>query len=154
MIPSVRLIAPEDVALIVDLAADAARELRARRGGTFLVDAPGRITRDGESVLAVLDDDEALAILATVDEVPVGYAFAHIDRSLPGVEVMVDEVFTTAEARSVGVGERLLEEVTAWAIVHGATGVSALALPGDRDTKNFFEGMGMKARSITVHREL
>jgi hypothetical protein len=36
----------------------------------------------------------------------------------------------------------------------GAIGIDALALPGDRATKNFFETFGLKARAIVVHRSL
>ena len=35
-----------------------------------------------------------------------------------------------------------------------AVGIDALALPGDRETKNFFETFGLKARAIVVHRSL
>ncbi len=33
-------------------------------------------------------------------------------------------------------------------------GIDALALPGDRETKNFFESFGLKARQLVVHRSL
>ena len=36
----------------------------------------------------------------------------------------------------------------------GAVGIDSLALPGDRETKNFFETFGLKARAIVVHRSL
>ena len=42
----------------------------------------------------------------------------------------------------------------AWAKRWGCIGVDSLALPGDRDTKNFFETHGLVARAITVHRTL
>ena len=44
----------------------------------------------------------------------------------------------------------LIAEATA----RGAVGIEALALPGDRATKNFFEAQGMVARAIIVHRQL
>ena len=42
----------------------------------------------------------------------------------------------------------------AHATAAGAIGVDALALPGDRATKNFFETFGLKARAIVVHLSL
>ena len=40
------------------------------------------------------------------------------------------------------------------AIEHGAVGIDSFALPGDRETKNFFETQGMVARLIHVYRPL
>ena len=34
----------------------------------------------------------------------------------------------------------------------GCIGIDSRALPGDRETKNFFESFGLKARLLTVHR--
>jgi hypothetical protein len=36
----------------------------------------------------------------------------------------------------------------------GCVGIDALALPGNRQTKNFFESFGFTARAIVVHRRL
>lgn len=36
----------------------------------------------------------------------------------------------------------------------GCLGIDALALPGNRETKNFFEASGLTARAIVVHRSL
>ena len=35
-----------------------------------------------------------------------------------------------------------------------AAGIDGFALPGDRETKNFFERFGLTARAILVHRSL
>ena len=55
------------------------------------------------------------------------------------------------EAREVGLGEELLDAVIAWSRARGCSTLDAVALPGDRHTKNFFETFGMKARLLTVH---
>ena len=47
-----------------------------------------------------------------------------------------------------------MDAVLAWAGEQGCVGVDALALPGDRATKNFFETFGLVARAIVVHRDL
>ena len=41
-----------------------------------------------------------------------------------------------------------------WCRSRGCVGIDAVALPGDRHTKNFFETFGLTARAIVVHRNL
>ena len=64
------------------------------------------------------------------------------------------DVYVEPEARGVGVGEMLLDAVVAWATERGCIGIDSLALPGNRETKNFFESFGLVARAIVVHRPL
>ncbi len=45
----------------------------------------------------------------------------------------------------------MMNEVVASAKAAGCLGVDAVALPGDRNTKNFFESFGLKARLLVVH---
>ena len=56
------------------------------------------------------------------------------------------------DAYRVGAGK--LDEVLAWCTERGCRGVDALALPGNRETKNFFETAGLVARAIVVHKRL
>jgi hypothetical protein len=48
----------------------------------------------------------------------------------------------------------MMAEALAWMGRIGCTGVDALALPGARATKNFFEENGFTARLLVVHRPL
>ncbi|MBV8949825.1 MAG: GNAT family N-acetyltransferase, partial [Actinobacteria bacterium] len=66
----------------------------------------------------------------------------------------LDACYVEPEARGVGVGRALLDDLVRWFESTGCRGVDAAALPGDRDTKNFFEAAGFKARLITMHRAL
>ena len=93
--------------------------------------------------------------LGCIDGVPVGYALARIV-PLPSGERLgvVEELYVDAEARDVGVGEALMDDVVAFCRAAGCVGVDAVALPGDRATKNFFETFGLVARAIVVHRSL
>ena len=63
-------------------------------------------------------------------------------------------LYVHPEARDVGIGEAMIEELLTWAPTTGAKALEATALPGDRQTKNLFERFGMKARAITVSRRL
>ena len=58
------------------------------------------------------------------------------------------------EARSVSVGEAMLNAIVEWARSQDCASVDAYALPGERITKNFFEAAGFKARLLTVHHRL
>lgn len=152
--PSVRRATTDDLDAIESLADEAGRELRPQRGGAFLVDAPDRVSADRSRVIHAIDAPDRGVWVAAIDDAVVGYAVATMRTLTESATAVIDELFTSAEARSVGVGERLVEEIVAWAIINEATGVSATALPGARATKNFFEGLGMKARAIVVHRDL
>ncbi|MDP6965418.1 MAG: GNAT family N-acetyltransferase [Acidimicrobiales bacterium] len=66
----------------------------------------------------------------------------------------IKEIFVLKDARSVGVGESLISFMTQEATVHNVVGIDSFALPGDRETKNFFETQGMVARLIHVYRTL
>lgn len=67
---------------------------------------------------------------------------------------ILTELFTHPEARGVGVGHAMLAEVTEVARSWNCTDLDSFALPGDRQTKNFFESHDMKARLLVVHRSL
>jgi len=57
-------------------------------------------------------------------------------------------------ARGVGVGTALMEAAVAWCTQSGCAGVDALALPGDRTTKQRLEAAGFTARLLTLNRRL
>ena len=48
----------------------------------------------------------------------------------------------------------MMDAVLTWCAERGSGGIDAIALPGDRATKNFFERFGLTARAIVVHRVL
>jgi hypothetical protein len=48
----------------------------------------------------------------------------------------------------------MLGVIVAWGTERGAVGIDAVVLPGARETKNFFESFGLKARALVVHRDL
>jgi ribosomal protein S18 acetylase RimI-like enzyme len=64
------------------------------------------------------------------------------------------DLYVDPGAREVGVGELLADACLEWCGARGCRGVDALVLPGNRATKNFFEGLGLTARAIVVHKSL
>lgn len=94
-------------------------------------------------------------LVGDLDGVPVAYAVARVDGLADGGRLgVVTDLYVEPDARSVGLGERLMDDLVAWCTAEGCFGVDSLALPGDRATKNFFESFGLVARAIVVHRDL
>ena len=67
---------------------------------------------------------------------------------------MLDDIFVEPEAREVGVGEAMVDDVVDWCRDAGCIGIDSFALPGNRSTKNFFETFGFTARMLVVHKWL
>jgi GNAT superfamily N-acetyltransferase len=57
-------------------------------------------------------------------------------------------------ARGVGVGTALMESMVAWCTAQGCRDIDALALPGDRHSKQRLEAAGFTARLLVLNRPL
>jgi ribosomal protein S18 acetylase RimI-like enzyme len=147
----------DDVSAIVGLARAAVAELTAQRGGAVWARREARQEPIEPGVAAAVEaaGPDAAALVGTIDGTVVGYAFSRIEL-LPGGErlAVVSDLYVDPGARGVGVGEALMDALVEHATARGAIGIDAIALPGDRATKNFFESFGLKARAIAVHRAL
>lgn len=131
-----------DAGRVDELRAAAAAELRPFRGGPLLVAELARHTAPA-------------VVVGTLDGVVVGYGAARVeDLGDAGVVGVIDEVYVEPAARGVGVGEAIMEAVTAWCAAAGCTALDATALPGDRVAKGFFERHGFTARLLVMHRRL
>jgi GNAT superfamily N-acetyltransferase len=145
----------DDLDTIADLAVVARASLEAVRGGPVLL-ATDRGGGDERGHLqAAMADDTAQLLVGTLDGIVVGYLLAVLV-STPGGPLLAEivELYVQPEARQVGVGATMLAPTLSWAASRGCAGVDALALPGDRATKNFFESHGLVARAIIAHRSL
>jgi len=155
MIEAARPASSDDLPRIADLARAAIAELRSTKGGEVWARREARQEPIGESLAADLANANALVLTGDIDEAVIGYAVAVIEKLPDGSELArLTDVYVEPEARGVGVGEMLLDAVVAWATERGCVGIDSLALPGNRETKNFFESFGLVARAIVVHRRL
>lgn len=141
-----------DLPRLLELVDVAREELTAQRGGRIWAAREGRAVPAESALTAALDDGDQLVVVGCVDAYPAGYGVVRIEKLRTGELLgVVDDVFTEAPFRGVGVGEAVMNELVAFGRDRGCIGVDALALPGDRETKNFFESFGLKARALLVH---
>jgi GNAT superfamily N-acetyltransferase len=146
---------PADVVDLARLAAEAVAEMVPQRGGAMWARTIGRRPPFEEGMREALADPAVLVLVGTVDESVVGYAVARLDPIADdGSLVVIEDLYSEPAARGVGVGEAMLDRLVAWGTEKGAVGIEAVVLPGARESKNFFEAFGLKARAIVVHREL
>jgi GNAT superfamily N-acetyltransferase len=145
----------EDVPRLAQLVAEAVAEQAEGRGGRIWSARETRALPADASLAALVADPDALVLAGTIDATVVGYAVAVTEQLRTGDRLgVVTDVYVEEGARGVGVGEALLDQVVAWCEAAGCIGIDALALPGNRSTKNFFESFGFTARAIVVHRRL
>jgi GNAT superfamily N-acetyltransferase len=128
------------VATIASLRSAALDEISVLRGGALY---PARPLPDPG------DPDRPLWVGELAGAV-VGYLAA----SASGALGAIDAVYVDPGCRAVGVGVAMMDCALEWLAQAGCTGVDALALPGARATKNFFEESRFTARLLVVHRSL
>jgi GNAT superfamily N-acetyltransferase len=138
-----------DAEVLAWLESEARRSLIDQRGGLRRLEelpalAAGWATH--------LDRDDVAVVVGELDDVVVGWLSVHAPDDL-GVAT-IESVFVLEGARSLGLGDALVEWALSWAESRSAHSIDSWALPGDRDTKNLFERNGLTARLITVSRTL
>jgi GNAT superfamily N-acetyltransferase len=67
---------------------------------------------------------------------------------------VITDLFVEPDAREVGIGEAIAEQLVAFCVERQCVGIDAVALPGHRAAKNFFEEQHFTARMLTMHRRL
>jgi GNAT superfamily N-acetyltransferase len=141
---------PADEPVLAALDAEARAIVVVQRGG------PLRLLREVAAFdPQLLDRPDAIVVVGTIDDVVVGFAHAVGEALADGEELAVlGGLYVDPGAREVGVGEAMMDLVLGWCDERGTMGIDAVALPGDRATKNFFERFGLTARAIVVHRSL
>ena len=144
-----------DVARIVELAHLMRAELSAMKGGEMWLEREAWPEPLESSYGNLVGSDDARVVVGTIDDVVIGYGVTIIEvlRSGHALGVITD-LFVEPEARAVGVGECMALHIVAFCVERDCVAIDALALPGHRDAKNFFERNGFTARALTMHRAL
>jgi ribosomal protein S18 acetylase RimI-like enzyme len=154
-VEAVRPAEEADLPRLAELARAAIAELMPTKGGALWARREARSEPVDGSLGAALRDPGQLVLVGTIDDAVIGYAAVRTERLRDGaVLAVLDDLYVEPEARGVGVGEAMMDEVVSWSRAQGCVGIDGLALPGNRETKNFFESFGLVARAIVVHRQL
>lgn len=144
----------DDLPSVAVLADAALNELSAARGGPTYLRRENRRQPPLSTLTAALEDPDQHVVVGTVDDSVVGYGVVRLDTKGGEASALIDDLYVDPEARGIGVGESIMNELLRWSTAQGAISVEAIVLPGLRHTKNFFESFGMVARAILVHRPL
>ncbi|HEV2760557.1 MAG TPA: GNAT family N-acetyltransferase [Acidimicrobiales bacterium] len=141
-----------DLPRIAELNRAVIEELSPMRGGAVWKAREARPEPLEDELAALLDNPDARVLVATIDDTIVGYAVVHLeylaDGSILGV---IDDIFVEEGARQVGLGELMIDDLMTWCEERKCVGMDAMALPGHRATKNFFEESGFTARQLVMH---
>lgn len=110
-----------------------------------------------DSIRTALRADESWVLVGLIDGVIVGFLWATLENMLSRAEGarigFIRLVYTEPDARGVGVGHHMLETIMDQLRSLGIRHFDATAGPGQRATKNFFEGHEFAARSLIMHHE-
>ncbi len=141
-----------DVPRLAELNRAVIAELVPMRGGAIWKAREARPEPIEEELRRLLDEPGVRMLVATIDGTVVGYAVARLeslgDGSVLGV---IDDIFVEEGARQVGLGELMIDDLMTWCEARQCVGMDAMALPGHRATKNFFEESGFTARQLVMH---
>jgi ribosomal protein S18 acetylase RimI-like enzyme len=145
----------DDVPRLAELNRQALADMAAFRGGVLYAIREARDDPFEDDFARAVADADQCVLVGTVDDVPLGYAVAATEVLRDGSRLgRITDLFVESEARGVGVGEALMDALLAWFGAQRCAGVDAIALPGDRTTKNFFEGSGFTARLLVMHHRM
>ena len=142
-----------DIPRLVALYRDMELEQTVRKPIWALTD--GLDERFDLSLFRAMEMSDSIVLVGEIEGATVGFLWATIEPMLTRAEgSMIGRIrliFTEQEARGVGVGHRMLTEVTDRLRTEGIGYFDAPVGPGQRAAKNFFESHGFAARSIIMH---
>ena len=101
---------------------------------------------------ALLADPNCVVLTGSLDDSIVAYLVMHLSPSKD--RGVISHVYVEVEGRELGLGDAMVEQAIAVARDADLGGIEAVALPGDRETKNMFERAGLTARKLTVYKSL
>ena len=152
MMETARPADPGDVAAIEHVAQLVRAEQVDARGGALFQAREAGPWPLGDRVRDLIDRADSVAVVGCYDDVVFGYGLATIEQLPDGRSLgRLDDLAVEPEARGSGIGEAMMNLMLSELRAAGCRGVDSRALPGDRQTKNFFESFGLKARLLVVH---
>lgn len=154
MFESAREANPDDIPALVGIADRHGAMIVDDRGGQLLLDHEALEPSLTEQFEHSAADADSLLVVGEFDGVIFGVAHARLLELPDSVIAQLRHFVVDEEARSVAIGEAMMNHVIEWGRNKGCAGIDSKALPGDRSTKNFFESFGLKARLLTVHYRL
>jgi GNAT superfamily N-acetyltransferase len=140
-----------DRASCLQLLGEALSHARSMRGGTALV---GEATADALLARWTGGDEPAGLFVGEFAGAVVGLLAVVAQERGGERRGRIDCCYVDVDARGVGVGTELMEAAVAWCETSGCGEIDALALPGDRATKQRLEAAGFTARLLTLSRRL
>jgi GNAT superfamily N-acetyltransferase len=145
---SARRATPDEQAVVAALRAEALVEQGPIRGGALYT------IREARPVPGADDPGHPLWV-GVLSGAVVGYLAGSVEDLASGDRLgLVDALYVDPGCRGVGVGEAMMSEALGWFRGQGCVGVDAIALPGARATKNFFEESGFTSRLLVMHHRL
>jgi GNAT superfamily N-acetyltransferase len=143
----------DDRQACIELLTRALAEARTARGGAKLAE-----DATSDALLARWNDasTEATVSVGVFHQVVVGLAAAttFVPPGASERSGRIECCYVEEGARGVGVGSALMQSMLAWCSEKGCRDVDALALPGDRLTKQRLEAAGFTARLLVLNRLL
>jgi GNAT superfamily N-acetyltransferase len=143
----------DDGPACVELLTRALAEAETMRGGATLV---GDATADQLWARWMSGGTAASVLVGIFDDVVVGLGAA-TTFARPGVAEpsgRIECCYVEEGARGVGVGSALMQSMLAWCEGMRCRDVDALALPGDRASKQRLEAAGFTARLLVLNRPM
>ncbi|MBA2338478.1 MAG: GNAT family N-acetyltransferase [Acidimicrobiia bacterium] len=155
MQPVSRPASAHDLATVLSLYQEAVGEQAVLRAMWPIADG---LPEPAETALAsIVDDPDSRLVVGEIEGAVVGFAWARSEPLLPqagGAPVCVVRlVYTTPEARGVGVGDAMLARLMDDFAARGHRHFDARVSPGHRHAKNFFEAHGFSARLIVMYHD-
>ncbi len=155
VVEGARAAAVDDVAVMALLAETAIGEQIEERGGGIWHRREARALPATADLTEAVSAPDQFAVVGTIDDVIIGYGTVATETLRDGALLArVQDLFVDPGARKVGVGAAMMDLLVDQAREWGCIGIDTVVLPGNRDTKNFFESYGLVARNLTVHRAL
>lgn len=141
-----------DLRRLAELNRAVIEELAPMRGGAVWKAREARQEPLEDGLADLLEDPSVRVVVSTIDGAVVGYAVVRLEHLADGsVLGVIDDIFVEEGARQVGLGELMIDDLMAWCEERKCIGMDAMALPGHRATKNFFEESGFTARQLVMH---